>query len=356
MVVGSNFCDMTLCDVQTHSTTALTFESKEIDEPVLSLDGRFVLVRFWHDVEMSSLTRSYWLKVYSVQTGKVVSKVPVSDHLLKRFQFSQSSRLIVTQCENNDKSQPELSLWRFDTPIAVCVTTIVMKRGDVSRVSCVYNDKFISVLHKHLVPQYALSVYSVKSGEETFYAENYARRLPHSPLHQPYIYAAKRREVEDVTKSYPTCRVDLRTMTETAIDVKLYGWVQFDVSGARAVDSSLQVYDMRTCKLLCKFGDHLQMLHCPAISADGAYVTWFSAEQTRVFVVCVDTCSVIGHVFLHSTPLCIEIGHNDVIVVGCDDGSIMTFDVTDTDAKRDAMRRLYSTRAENKTTRLCQLL
>ena len=366
LAYNSSFTELFLLDAERGQGKTLTFKNKEIHEPVASLDGKFFFVWMKDSVsKMDSLSRERGVVVFSMKTGKQVSVVYVSRSFTRLATFSHSSRYIITQSHKFEWRKSHISIWDISSKTAKLVTSFPVQNANVGVMQCIYGDKYVVCLYKMEAEQVGcdLVVYEVESGSVVHSSSGYGRRTLLTVEADDSIAFVSKEPKDRAKNPQPNeliarslTRFCFKTLTAEELGLPQFGNWDFDANGSRAVNSALEVFDTRTCTQLCAFAD-ISMLHQPCLSSDGRLLAWFNTEDLSINIADVDRHCLIGRAFTQSLAASLQLCcHDNVVVVGCQDGHLLLYDVIDSKEKKDSVLERHLGKGMSRTTRFCQLL
>ena len=351
--------EVSVCDVSTGQVRVKDFQAREVMQPVLSPDGSAVLLNTYNAEQQQPHLASENLLIYSTATGARVSAISVNSLHLRTYTFSESGALVLTHSENTVKSGVELVLW--DCGTGRKQQQMQCELGGVSALFCLHDDRFVVTLHNYSGLELKgetcdLRVFDAATGEQRHHSSGYVRDTLTPIAMTSRFYVARGRSNQDNR----VCVFDLDTLQLSQLSIGQVGKLYIDRAGGRGIDGALQVLDLSNDVIISCFADlekpqfRQNPQTYPKISPDGRYVAWLSMSDSCVLVGCVETRSLIGRAFIHSTPLSLRLCHDNVVAVGSEEGYILLYDIVHgaDDTARARRRILQGDRRKHDVSRM----
>ena len=319
------------CVVDTEKRAILSYQSPDMEVmyPTISEDGGFTILRYAIGYLVSCI------KIWSADTGAMVSQLAVSSISLKVFSASPDSKFIATQSEMSPTEGFQLQLWNMQT--GQHIRDFDATEGGLSFMLFTKDNEFLATLQQY--PQLddgnncTLHIYNVSTGKKVFSKSHIVKDTLYSFPPDDSLIVVFEHQPSGPEMLFLDATQNFQLVKSFPFATLPRGRLSISGDGLRASDTSLKVYEFENGTQLCQFTQTNESFigrnpyTWPRLTYDGEYLVWVVRIEGTLYVGQVSSGEIVGTCFIHSIPYSLVVTCDNTIGIGTDEGHIMLLDL-----------------------------
>ncbi|KAL3862495.1 hypothetical protein ACJMK2_008455 [Sinanodonta woodiana] len=304
-------------------------------EPKVTPDGNYAVLRGYDEEKC--------IKIWNMQSGEMVSELPLSGLQVKHYIFSFDSKKALIIVENDITRIVTLNI--YSVPNGRLIREILVGKFRITEAFFADKDKYIVLSTEFIKGEddvdMAVKVFETETASLVYDLPDIHPESP-QPVVQgdKLILATQKNKSQEGSKGEQKWKLIVFDLEKNRIsftsnnipEVKL----KFGNIGRYGIDRYRWVYDLKKGEKSHHFDSEevyqnqaSGRLTAPKVSADERFAIWVHPEGQLLKLGSIEMGQIVGVCPLHSIPMNLSITPQNIILIGCEDGRIMLVQLVD---------------------------